>query len=243
MVKKLQQKSLSKNEMKNKRVLIVAAHPDDEVLGCGGTMAMLFSQGAVLRTLILARGIESRGADKHFNNKKINALYSACEKANKILGVTKVSFGNFPDNQMDSVPLLDVTQRIESEIQEFKPDIIYSHGGGDVNIDHFITHRAVITATRPIPGMKVKQVFFFEVNSSTEWGQMTPQMHFLPNVYSDISLSFDKKIAALECYNSEMRQWPHPRSIEGVTALARYRGSNVGVDYAEAFSLGRWLQF
>lgn len=225
------------------KVLVIAAHPDDEVLGCGGTIARHSKNGDDVYVVILAEGITSRDSqrnpDKH--KEELSDLKKAAIRANEILGVTSLQFHNFPDNRMDSVDLLDVVKVIESYIEQYKPDIVYSHHSGDVNIDHRRIHEAVITACRPVPSHPVKTLLFFEIASSTEWQVSNSAPYFMPNWYVDIKDTFDLKLKALRAYNSELRSWPHPRSVEGVKYLAHWRGLTVGFEAAEAFVLGRNL--
>jgi len=221
-------------------VLVVAAHPDDEVLGCGGTIARLAGEGAEVRILILADGETSRpaaaGAGKRHAIEQRN---EAAEKACKVLGCAAVEVLTLPDNRLDGVELLDVVQRIEKAIEKHKPERVFTHHSGDVNIDHRVVHDAVIAACRPVPGHPVRELFFFEVPSSTEWRPPGSAASFHPNCYFDIGATLHKKREALQAYASELREFPHPRSLEGVEALARWRGATVGVAAAEAFVLGR----
>lgn len=223
-----------------RRILVVAAHPDDEVLGCGGTLAKLAAQGAAIQLAFLADGVTSRpgarctGAD-------MESRREAARRACAILGVKGVSFGDLPDNRLDGVPLLEVTQAVEALVREHVPDTVFTHHAGDVNIDHQVIHRAVLTACRPQCGHPVRTLLAFEVPSSTEWQLPATAPAFLPNWFSDISGTLAKKLEALDAYAAELRTWPHPRSREGVVHLARWRGATVGVEAAEAFMLGRHI--
>jgi len=220
-----------------KKILIVAAHPDDEILGCGGTVARFTRKGVKAVTLILGEGITSRGGND--DRKSLQLLKNQADKANRLIGVDEIVLGDFPDNRFDTVPLLEITQKIEQEIERVRPDTIFTHHWGDLNIDHRITHQAVLTAARPLPGSPVKMILAFEVLSSTEWGGM--QRHFVPNVYFDISETLGKKVEAMEVYIGEVRSYPHPRSIKGIETLALKRGMETGVEAAEAFELTRML--
>lgn len=224
-----------------KTVLVVAAHPDDEVLGCGGTMAWHVHQGDLVHVLILAEGMTARSdqRDREVYSNELNDLAQAAHVANTILGVNSLTLHNFPDNRMDSVDLLDIVKVIEAKIKQLSPAIIYTHHAGDVNIDHRKTHEAVIAATRPMPGVPVTRVVFFEVASSSEWQPPYSVAPFIPNSFVNISKTLPLKIKALEAYTSEMRDFPHPRSYKALEHLARWRGATVGVDAAEAFILGR----
>lgn len=219
-------------------ILVVAAHADDEVLGCGGTIAKHKSQGATVNVALLADGVFSRSKERIGANEDLRIRNSAARDANKILGVDQVIFGKFPDNRMDSVDLLDVVKYVEYLINEFRPDLVLTHHSNDLNIDHRVVSQAVCTACRPQKNCSVKSILFFEVPSSTEW-QINSINAFSPHLFEDITDYLAKKNRALEVYSMEMRDWPHPRSIEGVTHLAKWRGATVGVDSAESFIVGR----
>ncbi len=221
-----------------KRVLVVAAHPDDEVLGCGGTMAALAQAGHEVYVLILGEGVTSRDEirDPLARAKEIEALRQAARKAAQILGAKEVFFEDLPDNRFDTVPFLEIVKKIERIKTKVRPEIIFTHYEGDLNIDHQITARAVMTATRPLPGETVNSIYSFEVLSSTEWNFFT---NFKPNVYVDISKNLEKKFKALSLYVNELRNFPHPRSLDGVRIQASYRGIEVGVLAAEVFLLVR----
>lgn len=222
-------------------ILILAAHPDDEVLGCGGTIAKLADEGATIHAAFLADGVFSRTGDASAQQAELANRRAAAQKSCDILGVKSVSFGYFPDNRMDTVALLDITKAVEELIAEHRPDTIFTHHAGDVNIDHRRTHEAVVTACRPQSGHTVKTLLSFEVPSSTEWQLPGSAPVFAPNWFVDISGTLDRKMAALDAYFDELREWPHPRSRHGVEYLARWRGATIGVDAAEAFVLGRQL--
>jgi LmbE family N-acetylglucosaminyl deacetylase len=224
-----------------KSILVVAAHPDDEVLGCGGTIAKMADQGVTVHVAFLADGVFSRVGDTAAQQEELQARRVAAKKACNILSVKSVSFGRYPDNRMDTVALLDITKVVEELIAEHRPDTVFTHHVGDVNIDHRRIHEAVVTACRPQRGHVVKTLLCFEVPSSTEWQLPNSAPAFLPNWFVDISTTIDRRLAALEVYAAELRVWPHPRSKQGLEYLARWRGATVGVDAAEAFMLGRHL--
>lgn len=222
-------------------ILILAAHPDDEVLGCGGTIAKLADEGVIVHVAFLADGVFSRAGEQTARQLELTSRRAAAQKACEILGVKSVSFGDFPDNRMDTIPLLDITQAVETCIAKYQPEMVFTHHAGDVNIDHRRLHEAVVTACRPQHGHPVKTLLCFEVPSSTEWQLPGSAPAFTPNWFVDISATLVRKLAALEVYAEELRAWPHPRSRQGVEHLARWRGATVGVDAAEAFMLGRQL--
>jgi len=222
-------------------ILVVAAHPDDEVLGCGGTLAKYAARGARVQIAFLADGISSRDANLKTNLPELEQRRAAASAACNILGVNTPIFADFPDNQLDSISMLKITQTVEKWIAEYHPSILLSHHVGDVNVDHQLAHKAVVTACRPQPGHPVKTLLFFEIASSTEWQPPGSAIQFAPNWFEDITKTFDQRQRALDCYATEMRPSPHPRSIESVAALAHWRGATIGVAAAEAFVLGRQI--
>ena len=224
-------------------VLVLAAHPDDEVLGCGGTIARYAHEGAAVHIVFFTDGIGSRQQDRGMVMPSKEALVrrTAAETAVKILGAQSVSFGEFPDNRMDSVDLLDIVQFVEKHVYHHKPEVILTHHVSDLNIDHRLVHQAVVTACRPQPGHLVKTLLFFEVSSSTEWQTPASASVFAPNWFVDINPYMAKRMHALEAYVDEIRPWPHSRSLKAIEYLARWRGATVGVEAAEAFMLGRML--
>ena len=222
-----------------KSILVFAAHPDDETLGCGGTIAGLTESGAIVHIVFLADGVGSRANQTSLDSSELTIRRKAAEHACKILGAQKPEFKDFPDNQLDTVPLLKLTQVIEKYIDQYRPDTVFTHHAGDLNIDHRCVHQAVVTACRPQPNQTVRKLLFFEVMSSTEWQTPGSASVFTPNVFIDISQTLDKKIAALHAYEVEMRKWPHARSMEAVKHYNCWRGASVGIDAAEAFMLGR----
>lgn len=218
-------------------VLVVAAHPDDEVLGCGGTMASLAEAGHKIRVVILGEGRTSRAESRAAGlvSGGVSELEGMARRAAEILRVDGVDCLGLPDNRFDSLPLLDVVKELEKQIAAHSPAVIFTHSGADVNIDHTVTHRAVMTAARPLPGSVIQTVYAFEVASSTEWAFGRLSGAFSPNTYIDITGALEKKLAALRVYASEMRDFPHPRSYGNIEALSRFRGATVGRAAAEAF--------
>ncbi len=224
-------------------VLVIAAHPDDEVLGCGGTMARLAAEGAQVFILILAEGLTSRpdfdpGRDAHL----LRLHQQRARRAGALVGAREVNLTRFPDNRMDTVPLLEVTQTIEREIARVQPEIVFTQHGGDLNLDHAVTFRAALTATRPLAGCPVKKVYAYEVGSSTEWSFQQFEPRFHPQVFFDIAAHLETKVAAMQVYESEMRAFPHPRSPEAIRANARRWGSVAGAAAAEAFCCVREIR-
>ena len=221
-----------------KKIQIFAAHPDDEVLGCGGTILNNIKKGNIVQTVFFTDGVGSRGK-KNFTKLSKERQKSAL-KAAKILKTKKPIFGEFPDNQLDTIPFLKIVQFVEKNINKFKPTEIFTHFSEDLNIDHKLVSQAVITACRPEKKLKVEKIFFFEIPSSTEWKiSLKKNKTFNPNWFEDISSNLRKKLKTLNAYKSELRKWPHPRSLKGIKALSEWRGATVGYKAAEAFILAR----
>jgi LmbE family N-acetylglucosaminyl deacetylase len=228
--------------MMSENVAVIAAHPDDEVLGCGGTIARMVLEGFQIHVLLLADGESSRDVESGESQPgKIAERESSAVQACNVLGCTSVQSLALPDNRMDGVDLLDVVKHIETFIHQYQPGKVFTHHMGDVNIDHRVVHDAVLAACRPQPNHPTKELLFFEVPSSTEWRPPGSGVEFHPNYFVDISATIHLKLQALKVYKEELREFPHPRSIRAVEALAQWRGASVGVEAAEAFILGRKL--
>ncbi len=224
-------------------VLVIAAHPDDEVLGCGGTIARLTSNGKRVHIAILGEGATSRFDQRDdADAAAVAALRSHSRQAGDILAAAQVHHFALPDNRFDQVPLLDVTKIIERLIEKLRPAVVFTQHGGDLNIDHLQTFRATLTATRPQAACPVRHLYAYEAMSSSDWsfGQFAPA--FAPNFFVDISTTLETKLAAMRCYESETRPFPHPRSAEGLKACAARWGTIAGVPAAEAFVLIRSVQ-
>ena len=227
---------------KKDKILVVAAHPDDEVLGCGGTISSLKKKGIKIKILFLSEGVSSRFDYRNIDQKKfykeIKERRDNSIKALRVLGVNKndIYFKNLPCCQLDTIPILDLTKIIEKHIYDFKPSIIFTHSMNDTNIDHNITFKAVCSATRPVNKSFLKTIYLFEILSSSEWNFKEP---FKANCFYDISKTINKKISAMKMYKKEFRKYPHPRSLEVIKALAVYRGAQVGQKFSEAFNLLR----
>ena len=229
----------------NKRILVVVAHPDDELLGVGATMNKLINDNScTVEVVILGEGLTSRSdfRDVQAWNEQLQEHRSNIIHAKEIIGYNDVKVYDFADNRFDSIDLLDIVKAIENEKTRFRPDIIFTHHGGDLNIDHQRTFEAVITATRPMRHEIVKTLIAFETPSGTEWRASSDPKHFIPNLFIEVSkANVESKIKAMECYKFEKRQYPHPRSPEALKIYAKQRGIMVGCEYAEAFSLIRGI--
>lgn len=221
------------------KVMVIAAHPDDEILGVGATVKKHTQKKDEVVGVILGEGQTSRYQVRDQAPKElVDKLHKSTRNAAKEVGYKQIYFADLPDNRFDHVDLLDIVKKVEQFIKEEKPEIIYTHHGGDLNIDHQLTYQAVMTATRPISynfqGGGIKEIYAFETLSSTEW-EFSYQNAFLPNVFIDVTETFECKLKAMECYQSELCQFPHPRSLEGLRATGRKWGSVVGKEYVEAF--------
>lgn len=223
------------------KILVIAAHPDDEILSCGGTVLRRIAEGDQVYCLILGEGITSR-SDKRKTAQKssIIKLRDSCKKVSKLAGFNENWLYDFPDNRFDSVDLLDIVKVIEKIKDKIKPDVVFTHFENDLNIDHRITFQAVLTACRPVPGESVKEIYSCEIPSSTEWASTFKwRNNFSPNVFVDVSTTINKKISLMNNYYSEIKNYPHPRSSKALKIIAQRWGVVCGCRYAEAFVLIR----
>ncbi len=231
--------------LKNKKILVVVAHPDDEVLGLGATMYdLIHYHGCEVRCIILGEGITSRAdqRDQQLWETELETHRKNIYEAQKAIGYQSVGIYSLPDNRFDSVALLDIIKIIEKEKVDFQPEVIFTHHGGDVNIDHQRTFESVITATRPLEHEGVKCIITFETFSGTEWRASTDPKHFIPNIYHEISQEgLAAKIKAMEQYEFEKRNFPHPRSPEALKIAAQRWGIVIGKPMAEVFHLVRLI--
>lgn len=230
-------------EIFNRKILVVVAHPDDELLGLGATMhRLIHRQGCTVRAVILGEGLTSRSDKRDLEKweRDLAIHRSNIHQAQAAIGYHSVGIHDFPDNRFDSVDLLDIVKVVESEKETFQPDIIFTHHGGDLNIDHQRTFEAVVTATRPMDHENVHTVITFETPSGTEWRASTDPKHFIPNLFFEVSEEdVDAKVKGMESYEFEKRAYPHPRSPEALKIQAQRWGVAVGKKFAEAFCLAR----
>jgi LmbE family N-acetylglucosaminyl deacetylase len=229
--------------LRNKRIMIVVAHPDDELLGLGATMnKLILEENIITHVVILGEGITSR-ADKRNAEKWKNELSihrRNIKKAQDLIGYHSVSIHDFPDNRFDTVAILDITKVIEHEKSQFEPEVIFTHHGGDVNIDHQRTFEAVITACRPMKNEMVNHIVTFETPSGTEWRASSDPKHFVPNLFFSVDINnIEAKIRGMESYEFEKREFPHPRSPQALKIQAQRWGVAIGKEYAEAFEVIR----
>ncbi len=223
-------------------ILVIGAHPDDELLGVGGTLVRHTGRGDRVSALLLTDGHTSRYRDASRAGEvspEVLARRRGAEAAARLLGFETLRLLDYPDQRLDTVPIVDLVQDIEAFIDEVAPDVVYTHHRGDVNSDHLVAFRATLTACRATGSRFPKRVLSYETVSSTEWGAPFSESAFTPNVFVDISDVLEKKLAALQCYPQELRPPPHPRSLEGLRTTARRWGGVIGVEAAEAFALIR----
>ena len=223
--------------MKNKKILVIAAHPDDEVLGCGGTLLKHATNNDKILLLFATDGESSRRS----GSKKILYRKKQASKVAKIINAQTPVFLNFPDNQLDKINILKIAKIFANIVHRFKPDIIYTHHYNDLNIDHRLTFEATMIACRPLVESSVTEIYCFEILSSTGWRGIS-NLAFKPNVYVDIKDYIRKKIDLMKIYEKEIRPSPHPRSVESINARAISRGSEVSLSYAESFELIRYIK-
>ncbi len=224
------------------RILIVAAHPDDELLGCGGMIARYSEAGVRFKVLFIGEGSTCRHSDL-LSSEALAAIAvrnAHAVAALGVLGVDDITFENVACGRFDQYPIIEITKMIEQSIVEFSPTAVFTHSTCDSNNDHRITHNATLIATRPMPGSDVLDVYTYEVPSSTEWRFLEVST---PNSFIALSQQhIEQKWRALSEYGSEMRAYPFPRSEQGIEVLARFRGMQVGTEFAEAFTLVRSIK-
>ncbi len=217
-----------------KKILVIAAHPDDEILGVGGTIPKLVQMGKQVDVLIFTDG----SSTQYFNNDAIlEDKFGEAKEANDILGSTVLPRADFPDMRLDTIAHVDKNIALGKIISSGGYDTIFVQDRTDINKDHNELFESTLVACRPYPGQHVKHLLSYYVNSSTEWGNLLKKQPFNPNVFVDISLTIDDKLTAMSKYTTEIRDYPHPRSTEGIRNSAKYFGNMVGVEYAEPFYL------
>ncbi|CAI8156419.1 MAG: Uncharacterised protein [Formosa sp. Hel3_A1_48] len=224
-------------EILGSKILIIGAHPDDEVLGCGGLMAANFEANGITDILIVSEGTSAQfNSDKKASLRRKKQLKDSAS----MLGVAEIFHWDYPDMRLDEISHVELNSRIHNLIEEGEYKYIFTHHPHDVNLDHQVVFRSTLVATRPTPTSKVRGVFTYFVSSSTEWAMGNVSERFVPTCFLDISYLIEKKLDAFSIYEEEIRQYPHPRSIKAIKNRAHVYGSDVGVLAAEAFSLIYW---
>jgi LmbE family N-acetylglucosaminyl deacetylase len=220
-------------------VLVVVAHSDDESISMAGTIVKHIKKGDKVFVISMTDGV---GARDDANLNKIKRRKNASVTASKVLGFEWGDCYNFSDNVMDSYPLIEIVKAVEKAKYKYRPTLVYTHSGADLNVDHRVVANSVLTAFRPQPNELCKELRLFEVASATDYGNSAITGSFSPNLFIDISNEWPSKVKALEAYMEEMREYPHSRSIQGIKNLANLRGNQVGYDFAEAFEVIRKLE-
>jgi len=215
-------------------VLVFASHPDDEILGAGATLAGHASRGDEVHAVVLAEGASSR-----YSETMQQALQKAGLRAAEEIGFASIRFEGLPDQRLDTVPLIEITQGLEAILEELDPEVVYTHFPGDVNVDHGVVARAVWTACRPYRFPRIRRLAAFETPSSTEWAWPLPDGVFSPTLFVEVSATIDAKLAAMECYSAELRDYPHPRSTRALRQRAEFWGSVVDRSAVEPFVILR----
>ena len=225
------------------RVLVIAAHPDDEVLGMGGTIAKYATRGYEVAVLIVTDGSTSQYRNDPKLQEILRAKQAETTSCAAVLGIKHVFCGELPDMKLDVIPHIEINRVIEDAIKVFRPSIVFTHFNGDVNKDHRMVYESTLVACRPVSEQCVKRLFLYSVPSSTEWNVQTATNAFLPNWYEDIAGEYaEKKYRAMECYKTELREYPHPRSIQYLRTADAAEGNRVGLHAAESFILLRFIE-
>ena len=222
-----------------KRVLVIAAHPDDEVLGVGGTVAKLSAQGVECHLLIITDGSSAQYRDSDHLQEIIDAKKIETKNCADILGFKSIHYGELQDMRLDKTPHIVINQVIEKVIDEVQPYTVFTHFYGDVNRDHQEVYKSTLVAVRPVMGQMVKELYCYRVPSSTEWTPNKADTMFMPNYFVDIAHYSDLKYKAFSCYSTELREYPHPRSVQYLIETDKAAGLKVGLYAAEEFVLMR----
>lgn len=224
-----------------KNVLVIAAHPDDEVLGMGGTIAKLVREGCVVDVLIVTDGSSSQYSDSDHLAEIIEAKKLETRSCADVLGVRDIYYGGLPDMKLDCIPHIDINQAIEKVIDKIQPDTVFTHFWGDVNLDHQNVYKSTLVTVRPVLGQVVRELYCYRVPSSTEWTPNKADTMFIPNYFVDIEQYAEQKYKAFDCYSTELRDYPHPRSVQYLRETDKAAGLRVGMLAAEEFVMLRKL--
>lgn len=218
-------------------ILIIAPHPDDEILGCGGTIAKHIANGNDVFVAIVTKGCKPL-----FSDDSVEQVREECREADAYLGVRKTIFMDFPASMLEEVPRYKLNEAFIKLIQDIKPEMVYLPHRGDMQLDHKMTVDAAMVALRPKYKHTVKKIYAYETLSETGWDVPNVENEFIPTSYNDIYGFLDKKIEAMKIFKSQIAEYPNPRSVESIKALAIYRGTTVGVKAAEAFVVLREIR-
>jgi LmbE family N-acetylglucosaminyl deacetylase len=216
------------------KALVVAPHPDDEVLGCGGVIARHAAQGDEVHVLVMTRGVP-----EIFSSEQVERTRAELRHAHQILGVSGITLLDFPAPRLDTIPGHELADAIAGVIKTVQPELMYLPHRGDLHVDHQVVYAAGLVAARPVNGCSVKRLLCYETMSETEWAAPHGDAAFTPTVFVDITDFLEAKVQALLCMTSQLKAPPHSRSVNVIEALARYRGGTVGLAAAEAFMLVR----
>lgn len=216
------------------KVLVVAPHPDDEVLGCGGVMARHADSGDEVHVVVVTRGAPEI-------EELVKRVREEAERAHRLLGVVGTRYLDFYAPRLDAVPIHEVADALSQAVSDLRPELIYIPHHGDLHVDHRVAFQAALVAARPIRNSSVRTIMAYETLSETEWSPPGPDV-FGPTVFTDVSMQMERKLEAMKCFASQLQEFPHPRSIQTLQALATFRGASVGFPAAEAFALIRDLQ-
>lgn len=220
----------------NKNILILAPHPDDEVLGCGATIKKLSEEGNTVFVLVV-----SRGSKRLYDQTKVEAVRKEALEAHVLLGVTKTFFLDFPAPELDTVPLADISREISKILTEYKINVLYLPHRGDIHNDHRVVFNAGLVAARPVGNCSVTEIYAYETLSETEWAAPFGDDAFIPTCFVNVENTLEAKMEAMKCFKSQLREFPNPRSLETIEALAKFRGATVGFKAAEAFMIIRQI--
>ena len=226
--------------MKKEKILIIAPHCDDEILGCGGTISHFNKLNYEVYVLVITNA--HKGNSSKYSEIYINKLRKECLNAHKILSVKKTFFLEFPAPYLDKVPIAEISDKIKEYVDKIKPSFVFIPFIGDSHVDHQITHKASLVALRPNSKLKVKNILCYETLSETEWGDNISGPIFTPNFYIQLKkIDIAKKMQAMKKYKSQIKKFPHSRSLESINNLAKTRGASINTDYAESFVLVRMI--
>lgn len=224
-----------------KKALVIAAHPDDEVLGMGGTISKFVKNGITVDVLIVTDGSSAQYRDSDHLAEIIEAKKKETRNCADVLGVRDIYYGELPDMKLDTTPHIRINQVIEDVIDKVQPEAVFTHFWGDVNCDHQNVYKSTLVAVRPVMGQVVKELYCYRVPSSTEWTPNKADTMFMPNYFVDIEQYAEQKYKAFSCYSTELREYPHPRSVQYLRENDKVVGLRVGLLAAEEFVLLRKL--